>query len=162
MSFFCRRYAPVLKRQIERRFEFSAAPDDDVSATAAKGQERRKCRYTIHTTGRQPRGKSINNDSRNATIKRKRLLSKRTGIQKGPVKDDATYCPGGHEMSTASAESGWSSLSGRLGRSCEVIAVWELEGGTCFSLEPHTLLSTMANSSFVSHPWGVGLCYLRK
>ncbi|CAM9221678.1 unnamed protein product, partial [Ectocarpus sp. 8 AP-2014] len=102
------------------RFEFSAAPDDDVSETAAKGQERRNCRYTIHTTGRQPRGKSINNDSRNATNKRKRLLSKRMGIQKGPVKGDATSCPGGHEMSTASAESGWSSLGGRLGRSCEV------------------------------------------
>ncbi|CBJ31908.1 Hypothetical leucine rich repeat calcium binding protein [Ectocarpus siliculosus] len=110
------------------RFEFSAAPDDDVSATAARGQERRKCRYTIHTTGRQPRGKSINNDSRNATNKRKRLLSKRTGIQKGPVKDDATSYPGGHEMSTASAESGWSSLGGRLGRSCEVQGALPGEG----------------------------------
>lgn len=135
ISFICRRYAPVFKRLIERRFEFSAAPDNDDSATAVKGQERRKCRYTIQTTGRQPRGKSITNDIRNPANKRKRLLSKRTGIRKGQLQDDATSCPGGHEMSTVSAESGWSSLGGRSGISCEVIAVWELEGETCFSLE---------------------------
>lgn len=41
-------------------------------------------------------------------------------------------------MSMASAESGWSSLGGRSEVSCEVIAVWELDGGKCFSLEPNT------------------------
>ncbi|CAM9291885.1 unnamed protein product [Ectocarpus fasciculatus] len=110
------------------RFEFSAAPDNDDSSTAVKGQERRKCRYTIHTTGRQPRGKSITNDIRNPANKRKRLLSKRTGIRKGQLQDDTTSCPGGHEMSTVSAESGWSSLGGRSVISCEVQGALPGEG----------------------------------